>query len=79
MKNPRLKFLHPDISLNAVKLEIFRKLSTDAILESLKPGHANSLKCRPDGTLSEGHHRLKVLRERDVDVDLLPREVMAKD
>jgi len=65
--------------LNAVKLEQFRKLSTSHILESLKIGEAYSLKARPDGTLMEGHHRIKVLRERGVDVDSLPREILPKD
>ena len=27
----------------------------------------------------DGHHRIKVLRERNVDVDLLPREVIEKE
>jgi hypothetical protein len=79
MKDPLLKSLHPDTLLNNVKLETFRKLSSEEILKSLRPGYANSLKCRPDGTLIEGHHRLKVLRERGLDVDSLPREVIAKD
>jgi hypothetical protein len=62
-----------------VKLEQFRKLSTSQILESLNVGQTCSLKARPDGTLMEGHHRIKVLRERGVDVDSLPREILTKD
>ena len=62
-----------------MKLEQFRKLSTDQITESLKPGQTCSLKARPDGTLIEGHHRIKVLRERGIDVDSLAREVLIKD
>ena len=57
-----------------MKLEQFRKLGTEQILESLKIGQAYSLKARPDGTLIEGHHRIKVLRERGIDVDALPRD-----
>jgi hypothetical protein len=79
MKYPPLKSLHADSSLSVVKLDIFRKLSTDEILQSLRPGGPSSLKARPDGTLIEGHHRVKVLRERGVDADLLPREVISKD
>ena len=62
-----------------MKLEQFRKLPTEQILELLKIGQAYSLKARPDGTLIEGHHRIKVLRERGIDVDALPREIVRKD
>jgi hypothetical protein len=78
LKEPPLKSLHAESSLNSVKLEQFRKLSTSQILESLKIGPACSLKARPDGTLIEGHHRIKVLRERGVEVDSLPREIVPK-
>ena len=62
-----------------VKLEQFRKLSTEQLLDSLKGGQACSLKARPDGTLIEGNHRIKVLRERGIDVDSLPREIRAQE
>jgi hypothetical protein len=78
MKTPPLKSLHADSSLSIVKLDIFRKLPTEEILQSLQPGKPSSLKVRPDGTLIEGHHRVKVLRERGVDADSLPREVTPK-
>ena len=79
MKQPPLKSLHADSSLNSVKLEQFRKLSNEQLISSLKVGQANSLKVRPDGTLIEGHHRIKVLKERGVDVDSLPREIVPKN
>jgi hypothetical protein len=79
MKNPPLKSLHAEASLNIVKLETFRKLSTEVIVDSLKSGQACSLKARADGTLIEGHHRIRILRERGVDVDALPREIIPKD
>ena len=79
MKQPPLKSLHADSSLNSVKLEQFRKLSKEQLISSLKVGQANSLKVRPDGTLIEGHHRIKVLKERGVDVDSLPREIVPKN
>ena len=78
MKHLPLKPLHADTSLNLVKLEVFRKLSTEQIIDSLKPGLTGSLKARPNGTIIDGHHRIKVLRERDVPVDLLPREIIPK-
>jgi ParB-like chromosome segregation protein Spo0J len=73
-----LKALHPDSSLIELKLEQFRKWSNEELIASLKPGLASSLKTRPDGTLIEGHHRIKVLRERGVDVDALEREIVLK-
>ena len=79
MKQPPLKSLHPDHSLSQPKLEEFRKLSDEQLIDSLKIGQPNSLKVRPDGTLIEGHHRIKVLRERGVDVDSLPREIVPKN
>ena len=79
MNYPPLKSLHADTSLNIVKLDTFRRLSTEEIIVSLRVGQTNSLKTRLDGTLIEGHHRIKVLRERGVDVDSLPREIIPKD
>jgi hypothetical protein len=73
-----LKPLHPDSSLNPVKLTAIEKLSTDAIKRSLTPGTAHSLKTRPDGTMLDGHHRIHVLRRRNENVDLLPREEIRK-
>jgi hypothetical protein len=64
---------------NSVKLEQFRELFTSQILDSLKTGQSCSLKAMPDGALMEGHHRIKVLRERGVDVDSMRREIVPKD
>jgi hypothetical protein len=62
--------------LNRVKLERIRTGATAELIESLRPGQPGALKTRPDGTVLEGHHRLVVLRERGVDIDILPREVL---
>jgi hypothetical protein len=70
--------LHPDSSLSEAKLDSFRKLATQSLIESLQPGQPGALKTRPDGTMLDGHHRVKVLRERGIDVDSLPREVISK-
>lgn len=75
---PSLRPLHPDHHLVELKLDLFRRLTTDVLIDSLRPGQAGSLKTSVDGTILDGHHRLKVLRERGVDVDVLPREVIAK-
>jgi hypothetical protein len=69
-----LKSLHAEDSLSHPKLVTFRKLSTEDLIDSLRPGGSGALKVKPDGTIMDGHHRIYVLRERGVDVDALPRE-----
>ena len=75
---PKLKFLHAESTLILVKLELFRTVTTDELKESLAPGRKACLKVRPDGTVLDGHHRIRVLAERGVDVHLLPREIIEK-
>lgn len=77
-EHPRLKPLHADSSLNAVKLAALDRCSTEILLASLREG-PNRLKTREDGTILEGHHRIYLLRRRGVDVDRLPRDVVAKE
>jgi len=48
------------------------------LMNSLVPGQRDCLKTRLDGTIIDGHHRIHVLRLRGVDVDVLPREIIAK-
>ena len=76
--NPPLKPLHADGTLIQQKLEKFRLVETHVLIESLRVGLPASLKTRLDGTILDGHHRIAVLRERKVDVDALPREVLAR-
>ena len=75
----KLQFLHGGNLLNAVKLSLFRRLSTDEIKASLRPGEPGCLKARPDGTVLDGHHRLSILMERGENVDRLPREIIEKE
>ncbi len=75
MKQPPLKFLHSDGSLIELKLTYFRRISTDDLIASLKPEKEGALKTTEDGTIMDGHHRIKTLRERGVDVEKLPREI----
>jgi hypothetical protein len=70
--------LHPDEKLILLKLEQYSQLTTEMLIQSLKPGTEGSLKVRPDGTILDGHHRIKILRDRGLDVNLLPREVIPK-
>jgi hypothetical protein len=74
-----LKPLHSDDSLIASKLAGYGKLSIGVLIDSLRPGQPGALKARPDGRMVDGHHRIKVLRDRGVDVDSLPREIIPKD
>jgi hypothetical protein len=69
-----LRSLHAEGSLSQPKLTLFRKISTEDLISSLRPGAPGALKVKPDGTIMDGHHRIYVLRERGVDVDALPRE-----
>jgi len=75
---PPLRLLHPDDQLKKLKLDAYRKLDVEILLVSLMPGREGSLKTRPDGLILDGHHRIKVLRERGINVDQLPREVIPK-
>ena len=77
-ENPLLTPLHPDESLLKLKLERFRKIEVERLVVSLAPGEPGSLKTRADGTIVDGHYRIKVLRERGFNVDILPREVIQR-
>lgn len=76
---PPLKSLHVDGSLNAAKIARLERLSTEDPRLSLLPGQPTCLKTRPEGTILDGHHRIHILRQRGVDVELLPREIVVRD
>lgn len=76
---PPLKTLHPDESLSKPKLIAFGRVPTESLIGSLLPNQQGSLKVRPDGTILDGHHRIKVLRDRGVDVDSLPRKIVSRE
>ena len=67
--------MHSESSLIELKLEYFRKISSEDLLESLKPENTGALKTKADGTIMDGHHRITILRERGIDVEKLPREI----
>lgn len=79
MNQLHLKSLHPESSFSQPKLDNFAKLTTEDLIASLEPGMEGALKTRPDGTMIDGHHRIKVLRDRGIDVDALPREVIPRE
>jgi hypothetical protein len=74
-----LKPLHPESSLSQAKLELFGKMSNQALIASLKPGLKDELKVRPDGTIVDGHHRIMILRDRGINVDALPRVIISQE
>jgi len=79
MEQPPPRSLHSDELLSQGKLEKMGARTSEELLESLLPGRLECLKTRLDGTILDGHHRIKVLRERGVNVDVLPREIHEKE
>ena len=78
MNNPPLQPLHLGSVLSQAKLNHYARLTTEELIRSLAPGTVGALKTRPDGTVIDGHHRIAILRDRGIEVDQLPREVLAK-
>lgn len=80
MARPRIRRLHSDEiyegGLAKISLEYLRQWSTGRIIESLAPGSSISLKVADDGLVKDGNTRIKILEERGVDVNSLPREVV---
>lgn len=76
MRSVPLKPLHGEESLSGPKLTHLRKIATEVLLTSLRPGEPGALKVKADGTMMDGHHRVHILRERGGDVDALPRETL---
>lgn len=81
VRSPPLRRIHLDQTLetgsNRVVLEYWRKQSTEDIVNSLQPGKPEGLKVKPDGRIMNGNTRIKVLEERGIDVNSLPREVLS--
>ena len=65
--------------MSHAKMTQYSKLSTQELIESLQPGQPGALKVRRDGTVIDGHHRLKILYDRGIDIDALPREIIPED
>jgi len=78
MENRPLQPLHLASASSQAKLNHYARLTTDELLRSLAPGQLGALKTRRDGRVIDGHHRLAVLRDRGVEVDQRPREVLEK-
>ena len=76
---PPLKPLHPDETLIPLKLKQMARMATEVLVQSLQPGQKDALKARPDGTILDGHHRLRILRSRGLNIDALPREIVVRE
>lgn len=75
---PRLRFLHSARAFVDLKLAVLRSKDTKELIDSLLPGKPHALKVTTEGTIMDGNHRIKVLLERGIDVDDLPREIWEK-
>lgn len=76
---PPLVPLHSDASLIESKLQKYGKVSDRESLDSLRPGRGGAMKARPDGTIADGRRRLKILRDRGIDMDALEPEIICKE
>jgi hypothetical protein len=79
---PPLRPLHPgayDSGLAKLSLGYWKQQPTEKIIETLKPGAREVLRVFPDGLIANGNTRIKVLIERGMNVDALPREVYHPD
>jgi hypothetical protein len=56
-------------------LEFWRQRTTDQIIASLLPNLRDSLKVRANGLIVDGNTRVRILIERGVEVNNLPREM----
>jgi RHS repeat-associated protein len=56
--------------------ESVRKMSTEDIVKSLKPGNTEPLKVKPDGRVFDGNTRVFELQRRGYDVNTLPRVIV---
>ena len=78
---PPLRRIHSDQTLETgsgrFSLEYWRKQPTDDIIRSLRPGSPEALRAKPDGRVMNGNVRVRVLEERGVEVNSLPREVVS--
>jgi hypothetical protein len=77
---PPLRRIHTDQTLQSgsarCALDYWRRLPTDDIVRLLRPGGVEALRVKPDGRIMNGNTRVKVLEERGLDVNALPREIV---
>jgi len=71
---PPLRSIHPDSSLSETSLDYWGKKTNQEIIDSLRPGQPEALRVYPDGRIANGNTRIKILGDRGIDVNSLPRE-----
>lgn len=78
--HPPLQRIHSDETLESgasrFSLAYWRQQKTEEIIESLRPGKSEALKVKSDGRILNGNVRVKILEERDFDVNNLEREII---
>ena len=66
---------------------VFESRKNDTVQQTVNPGTHRVAATRPGrraesqtrGTVIDGHHRLKILYDRGIDIDALPREIIPED
>lgn len=80
VEQPKLRRIHSDETLSSgsskFDLESQRTRSTEDIINSLRPDAQEPLKVKTDGRVFDGNTRIKVLEERGVEIDSLPRTII---
>jgi RHS repeat-associated protein len=77
---PQLRFLHGrELLEQNSNINSIRKMSTQEIIDSPKPGQPGSLKVKLNGTVMDGNTRVRVLEERGVDINNLPRDTYTSE
>lgn len=79
-EKPPLQLLHSDSTIKSPSsnYESLKKEPTESIVKSLKPGQPEPLKVTEEGKVMDGNTRVKILQERGVDVNSLPRTTYKK-
>jgi len=71
---PDLQFAHSEETIRKSSgYPYWSKQSTPDIIDSLKPGAESPLTVYPDGIIADGNTRIRILIDRRVDVNNLPR------
>jgi hypothetical protein len=73
-EEPPLSHIHSDSDLRRnSSYDYWKRQNTSQIVNSLRPGQGEPLTVTPDGRIFDGNTRILVLRERNYDVNSLPR------
>lgn len=62
-----------DSGSNRYGTDHWRNESTDKIKDSLEPGAEEPLRVKPDGRVVDGNTRVRILQERGININKLPR------